>query len=677
MSDDTMIPLPGPYRLEKQEHGDLYCLLHRTGPLNSVAIAEDIPAEYARAFAEAMNAALATVPLSRADGALPFQVRVDEWVTACFGDTIRGDKIERNHRFLEEALELVQSTGCTQSEAHQLVDYVFSRPVGDLAQEVGGVMNTLAALCNIQGVDMMRAGDIELARCWTKIEKIRAKQAAKPKHSPLPEAFASSTQPDRQYVRDTYKVEGGEPVTLTYTNWRGETAEREITPTGRMLFTSNEWHPEPQWLVEAHGARSGEVRLFALKGFGAHNEGLDGHTTLKDDGRLLRAWMKEAGCTPSMMQADRDIWKAKAEETWTDEHGTVWARGALSPKKHAIKCLFGDPDYKPLDDGQYSVTISMLEAAFAAALTPAATPSGGADVAVEEVERLEAAQRPTPDQDHVHRLWALTMSAHTKLNRHSYRFDGSEDQLAQMERLEADFRTARDTFFGYVGILFLTNESASEYWARQKGLFRRLASPQDHGAVRSYQTRVTEWQERITVDDPTDLAERMHRFTEEAMELTQALGQTRDEAHQLVDYVHDQDHVGEPFAEFGGAYSTMAALASVAGVNLDQAGEAELARISTPEMVAKIREKRSKRHGRGPLPGTYAPDFVPSKLGREGEGSDGWWVDGKRTAANPCRSASEPCGLQKIDPYAVCEICLTDPAPSDAPRQDGEQEVGA
>lgn len=120
------------------------------------------------------------------EGAITYQQRVDEWVIACFGDAIRGDKVERNHRFLEESLELVQACGCTASEAHQLVDYVFSRPIGEPGQEVGGVMNTLAALCNINDLDMTREGDTELARCWDKIEKIRAKQKAKPKHSPLP-----------------------------------------------------------------------------------------------------------------------------------------------------------------------------------------------------------------------------------------------------------------------------------------------------------------------------------------------------------------------------------------------------------------------------------------------------------------------------------------------------------
>lgn len=118
--------------------------------------------------------------------AVPFQKRVQPWMMACFGAAIAADCEERNHRFLEEALELVQACECTASEAHQLVDYVFNRPVGEPPQEVGGVMVTLAALCLAQGMDMHEAGEAELARIWTKVEQIRAKQAAKPKHSPLP-----------------------------------------------------------------------------------------------------------------------------------------------------------------------------------------------------------------------------------------------------------------------------------------------------------------------------------------------------------------------------------------------------------------------------------------------------------------------------------------------------------
>jgi NTP pyrophosphatase (non-canonical NTP hydrolase) len=116
-----------------------------------------------------------------------FQKRVQAWLHACFGVEISSDKKERNHRFLEEAIELVQSCSCTREEAHMLVDYVYGRPVGEMNQEVGGVMLTLAALCQAQGMDMQVNGETELSRVWTKVDQIRAKQAAKPKNSPLAE----------------------------------------------------------------------------------------------------------------------------------------------------------------------------------------------------------------------------------------------------------------------------------------------------------------------------------------------------------------------------------------------------------------------------------------------------------------------------------------------------------
>jgi hypothetical protein len=79
-----------------------------------------------------------------------YQNRVDEWVQVCFGEQISKDKVERNHRFLEEALELVQSLDCTKSEAHQLVDYVFDREKGEPQQECGGVSDSVFGYCRRQ-----------------------------------------------------------------------------------------------------------------------------------------------------------------------------------------------------------------------------------------------------------------------------------------------------------------------------------------------------------------------------------------------------------------------------------------------------------------------------------------------------------------------------------------------
>lgn len=130
-----------------------------------------------------------------------FQRQVRDWLEVCFGSRIAKDKVERNHRFLEEALELVQSAGCTAEEAHQLVDYVFGRPVGEIKQEVGGVMNTLAALCLAHGLDMEECGNVELARCWSKVDQIREKQKNKPKHSPLPQRV----NPDHLYDANNWE----------------------------------------------------------------------------------------------------------------------------------------------------------------------------------------------------------------------------------------------------------------------------------------------------------------------------------------------------------------------------------------------------------------------------------------------------------------------------------------
>lgn len=68
-----------------------------------------------------------------------------------------------------------------------LVDYVFSRPAGEPGLEAGGVMVTLAGLCTASGIDMQRAGEDELSRNWNRIDAIRAKRAARPANSPLPQ----------------------------------------------------------------------------------------------------------------------------------------------------------------------------------------------------------------------------------------------------------------------------------------------------------------------------------------------------------------------------------------------------------------------------------------------------------------------------------------------------------
>ena len=142
---------------------------------------------------------VAAAPTTPQQSGESFQERVAPWMQECFGPEISADRMERNHRFLEEALELVQSLGCTAEESHQLVDYVFGRPVGDPPQEVGGVRVTLAALCLAAGLDEDQCAETELARIWTKVEKIREKQKRKPAMSPLPGVYPDRpTEPETQ-----------------------------------------------------------------------------------------------------------------------------------------------------------------------------------------------------------------------------------------------------------------------------------------------------------------------------------------------------------------------------------------------------------------------------------------------------------------------------------------------
>ncbi len=110
-----------------------------------------------------------------------FQGDVAGWMGKCFPPSLSSNMTERGDRLLEEVLELLQAHGYDSARVPTLVNYVFSRPVGEPAQEVGGVMVTLAAYCSVADLDMHAAGDAELARINQPevMDKIRRKQEAK------------------------------------------------------------------------------------------------------------------------------------------------------------------------------------------------------------------------------------------------------------------------------------------------------------------------------------------------------------------------------------------------------------------------------------------------------------------------------------------------------------------
>lgn len=117
-----------------------------------------------------------------------------------------------------------------------------------------------------------------------------------------------------------------------------------------------------------------------------------------------------------------------------------------------------------------------------------------------------------------------------------------------------------------------------------------------------YQARVARWMRAcFTATICGDVQERCHRFYEEAGELVQALGMTREDAHMLVDYTWNRPK-GNPSQEVGGVMVTLAALClALDGVNMQHEGDVELARIWGK--IDEIRRKQATKPGNhSPLP---------------------------------------------------------------------------
>ncbi|MBX9580244.1 MAG: hypothetical protein K2X87_08040 [Gemmataceae bacterium] len=84
-------------------------------------------------------------------------------------------------------------------------------------------------------------------------------------------------------------MNGSDPrtvVVIRYTNYKGETALRRIIPR-HIHFVSTEWHPEPQWVIEAFDLDRGAERSFAMKDILDWNAAEDGGGPTCCSGRSL------------------------------------------------------------------------------------------------------------------------------------------------------------------------------------------------------------------------------------------------------------------------------------------------------------------------------------------------------------------------------------------------------
>jgi hypothetical protein len=108
----------------------------------------------------------------------------------------------------------------------------------------------------------------------------------------------------------------------------------------------------------------------------------------------------------------------------------------------------------------------------------------------------------------------------------------------------------------------------------------------------SFQQAVEAWTvECFGEEVANDKTERSYRFIEEAIELVQATGTTKEDVLKWVDYVYSRP-VGKTEQEVGGVMITLAALCAAHDIDMKWEGWLEFRRIDTPELMEKIRAKQ-------------------------------------------------------------------------------------
>lgn len=110
--------------------------------------------------------------------------------------------------------------------------------------------------------------------------------------------------------------------------------------------------------------------------------------------------------------------------------------------------------------------------------------------------------------------------------------------------------------------------------------------------IRDFQSWIWSWMlntfgpvSEVSIDRPM-------RFFEEAVELAQATDLTKDQAHQLVDYVYGREK-GDPFIEIGDVLLTLAGVASSRNVQMEDSARA--VKLRATRNAEKIAAKRKMR----------------------------------------------------------------------------------
>lgn len=104
------------------------------------------------------------------------------WACQTFGTETAANTGERISRFAEESLELMQSAGMDKTAVLKLVDYVYSRPAGEIKQEIGQVGVSLLGYAEHLGISAEAEEQAEFNRIRSlPVEHWQSRQNAKAK----------------------------------------------------------------------------------------------------------------------------------------------------------------------------------------------------------------------------------------------------------------------------------------------------------------------------------------------------------------------------------------------------------------------------------------------------------------------------------------------------------------
>lgn len=162
----------------------------------------------------------------------------------------------------------------------------------------------------------------------------------------------------------------GEPARITYTNYRGETAERTITPK-RAWYGISEWHPEPQWFLTAFDHDKNADRDFALIDFGHSRPCAARELALEPDWINIAKMAGKFGIRyqtnhelVDFLKAIRDLSSPDHADAGKLVEGDGWLPIESAPNNKAILVHYDDGDIELISaqDNEYSwITYTVKE----------------------------------------------------------------------------------------------------------------------------------------------------------------------------------------------------------------------------------------------------------------------------------------------------------------------------